>query len=384
MSLPVPRHGLHGGCSGASRASGSGVSAISRRNVVGRRPADRILAAVPDHLVLRGGPPDRADGRFAPSPTGTLHLGNLRTALLAWLLARAAGARFLVRIEDLDAGRVREPFVAEQLADLAALGLDHDGEVVRQSGADRPVRGGDRAAAGRRARLPLLVHARGDPRGGVGAARGPARGRLPRHLPRPAGSAGSRRARRPDARPRCACAPAPTVERFADRLCGHVTGVVDDFVVRRNDGAFAYNLAVVVDDAEQGVGEVVRGADLLDSTPRQLWLQRRLGAAAARLRARPAAARRRRRAPGQARRRHDARRGPRRRPHARIRCAATLAATVGLARARRDSGAGGTRRARARSAPLWGTGMTDRLHRRRPHAAAGRLRCSASCASGSR
>jgi glutamyl-tRNA synthetase len=66
-------------------------------------------------------------------------------------------------------------------------------------------------------------------------------------------------------------------ERFADRLCGQVGGVVDDFVIRRNDGAFAYNLAVVVDDGAQAVGEVVRGADLLESTPRQLWLQRRLG-----------------------------------------------------------------------------------------------------------
>ncbi|HEU4978697.1 MAG TPA: glutamate--tRNA ligase family protein, partial [Solirubrobacteraceae bacterium] len=64
---------------------------------------------------------------------------------------------------------------------------------------------------------------------------------------------------------------------FDDALCGHVEGVVDDFVVRRNDGAFAYNLAVVVDDAEQGVAEVVRGADLLGSTPRQLWLGARLG-----------------------------------------------------------------------------------------------------------
>ncbi|MCW3011942.1 MAG: tRNA glutamyl-Q(34) synthetase GluQRS, partial [Solirubrobacterales bacterium] len=73
------------------------------------------------------------DGRYAPSPTGTLHLGNLRTALLAWLFARASGSRFLVRVEDVDTGRSRERFVAEQLADLAALGLDWDGPVVRQS-----------------------------------------------------------------------------------------------------------------------------------------------------------------------------------------------------------------------------------------------------------
>src|SRR5262245_1432026 len=73
------------------------------------------------------------DGRFAPSPTGTLHLGNLRTALVAWLRARSLGARHLVRMEDLDTGRVREHFVDEQLRDLAALGLDWDGPVVRQS-----------------------------------------------------------------------------------------------------------------------------------------------------------------------------------------------------------------------------------------------------------
>src|SRR3954449_4328145 len=73
------------------------------------------------------------DGRFAPSPTGVLHLGNLRTALLAWLFARSRGARFLVRVEDLDVGRVRTSFVDEQLRDLAAIGLDWDGEVVSQS-----------------------------------------------------------------------------------------------------------------------------------------------------------------------------------------------------------------------------------------------------------
>jgi glutamyl-tRNA synthetase len=74
-----------------------------------------------------------SDGRFAPSPTGTLHLGNLRTALLAWLFARSAGARYLVRMEDLDTGRVKPGVAEEQLADLAAIGLDWDGEVVYQS-----------------------------------------------------------------------------------------------------------------------------------------------------------------------------------------------------------------------------------------------------------
>ena len=124
-----------------------------------------------------------ADGRFAPSPTGTLHLGNLRTALVAWLFARSQDARYLMRMEDLDRGRVRERFYDEQLADLAALGLDWDGPVVRQSQRDRALRAGARDPARRRPRLRVLVHARGDPRGGVGAARGAAGGRLPGDLP---------------------------------------------------------------------------------------------------------------------------------------------------------------------------------------------------------
>ena len=74
-----------------------------------------------------------SDGRFAPSPTGTLHVGNLRTALLAWLFARSQGARFIVRMEDLDPGRVRAESATEQLADLRAIGLDWDGEVLYQS-----------------------------------------------------------------------------------------------------------------------------------------------------------------------------------------------------------------------------------------------------------
>src|SRR5213078_4349696 len=73
------------------------------------------------------------DGRYAPSPTGVLHLGNLRTALLAWLFARSAGARFLMRVEDLDTGRVRPGLAEAQLADLAAIGLDWDGSVAVQS-----------------------------------------------------------------------------------------------------------------------------------------------------------------------------------------------------------------------------------------------------------
>jgi glutamyl-tRNA synthetase len=216
------------------------------------------------------------DGRFAPSPTGTLHLGNLRTALLAWLFARSQDARFLVRMEDLDTGRVRERFYDEQLHDLAALGLDWDGPVVRQSG-----RVALYADAIERLRAEDLIYecwcTRAEVREAASAPHGDVpEGFYPGTCLRLSAAERAERAaagRPPALRVR---ADAATVT-FEDRLAGTVTGVVDDFVVRRNDGAYAYNLAVVVDDAEQGVGEVVRGADLLDSTPRQLWLGARLG-----------------------------------------------------------------------------------------------------------
>jgi glutamyl-tRNA synthetase len=216
------------------------------------------------------------DGRFAPSPTGTLHLGNLRTALLAWLFARSADARFLMRMEDLDTGRVRERFYDEQLSDLAALGIDWDGPVVRQSERLHLY-----AAAIETLRADGLIYecwcTRAEIREAASAPHGDQpEGFYPRTCLRL--SDAEREARRASGRP-----PALRVRAdgasvaFEDRIAGAVTGVVDDFVVRRNDGAYAYNLAVVVDDAEQGVREVVRGADLLDSTPRQLWLGARLG-----------------------------------------------------------------------------------------------------------
>jgi glutamyl-tRNA synthetase len=217
-----------------------------------------------------------ADGRFAPSPTGTLHVGNLRTALVAWLFARSQEARYLVRMEDLDSGRVRERFYDEQLHDLAALGLDWDGPVVRQS--ERIALYEDAVRALREAGLIYecwctraeIREAASAPHGALpeGAYPGTCL-RLTAH---------ERAEREASGRPPALRVRADAARvGFDDRLAGHVEGVVDDFVVRRNDGAFAYNLAVVVDDAEQGIGEVVRGADLLDSTPRQLWLGARLG-----------------------------------------------------------------------------------------------------------
>jgi glutamyl-tRNA synthetase len=210
------------------------------------------------------------DGRFAPSPTGVLHLGNLRTALLAWLFARSAGARFLVRVEDLDVGRVRSRFVEEQLADLAAIGLDWDGPVVSQS---------TRTAVYEEALTALPVYecfcTRAEIREAASAAHGPV-GVYPGTCRSLTDSerAGLRAAGRS---PALRVDAGGEVVAFEDRVLGWYSGPVDDFVVRRNDGAFAYNLAVVVDDGAQGVGEVVRGADLIDSTPRQIWLGRALG-----------------------------------------------------------------------------------------------------------
>ncbi len=216
------------------------------------------------------------DGRFAPSPTGTLHLGNLRTALLAWLFARSAGARFLVRMEDLDYGRVRPDAAERQLEDLASLGLDWDGEVVFQSS-----RVGAYAEAVERLRGLGRVYecfcTRAEIRAAASAPHeGLAEGVYPGTCLR--FTVGERRRTRAGGRP-----PALRVRAdgarvaFVDRLRGEQSGVVDDFVIERNDGAPAYNLAVVVDDAWQGVGEVVRGDDLLSSTPRQVFLAELLG-----------------------------------------------------------------------------------------------------------
>jgi glutamyl-tRNA synthetase len=217
-----------------------------------------------------------SDGRFAPSPTGPLHLGNLRTALLAWLFARSAGAQFLLRVEDLDRSRVRPGIEETQLSDLRALGLDWDGPAVRQSERlelyeDATVR----LEAGEllypcyctRAEIRAAASA---PHGISAAERYPGTCReltaAQRAEHEAAGRPPALRVRSEDVR-----------IAFQDRLLGRIEEDVDDFVVRRNDGTFSYQLAVVVDDAAQGIGEVVRGADLVDSTPRQILLARLLG-----------------------------------------------------------------------------------------------------------
>jgi glutamyl-tRNA synthetase len=216
------------------------------------------------------------DGRFAPSPTGTLHLGNLRTALLAWLFARRAGARFLVRMEDLDQGRVIAGAAERQLADLRAIGIEWDGEVVYQShrhdayeeALRRLIAAGD---------VYECFCTRAEIRAAASAPHGPLpEGAYPGTCLRL--TEAQRRRKRDGGRPPALRVRAEAARvAFTDRLHGEQEGVVDDFVVRRNDGAPAYNLAVIVDDAWQRIGEVVRGDDLLDSTPRQLFLAEALG-----------------------------------------------------------------------------------------------------------
>jgi glutamyl-tRNA synthetase len=209
------------------------------------------------------------DGRFAPSPTGRLHLGNLRTALLAWLFARSSASRFLVRSEDLDPIPERDAIEAQQLDDLAALGLDWDGEVARQSNRRSRHDAAIDRLVGAGLTYPCwctrreVLEAPRAPHAPPGAYPGTCRDRLP-----PAGVE-----RPPALRLRAGDVPVAV----HDRLAGRYEGVVDDFVLRRGDGTPAYNLAVVVDDADQGIGEVVRGDDLLASTPRQVFLAGLLG-----------------------------------------------------------------------------------------------------------
>lgn len=212
-------------------------------------------------------------GRFAPSPSADLHIGNLRTAVLAWLFARSTERSFLIRIEDLD-DRARDDVAARQLADLAAIGVTWDEEPLWQSA--------------RRERYDTVVDlltqqglvyecycsrkeilsAPRAPHAPEGAYPGTCRDL----------DTATRSARRGAGRPPALRLRAEhTPFSVDDVIHGRYTGVVDDFVLRRGDGVAAYNLAVVVDDAESHIDQVVRGDDLLSSAPRQAYLGSLLG-----------------------------------------------------------------------------------------------------------
>jgi len=215
-------------------------------------------------------------GRYAPSPTGELHLGNLRTALLAWLFARTAGSRFLLRIEDLDPDRCRPEHVAGQLADLGAIGIDWDGDPVRQS-----ERAPAHAAALARLQDAGLVYrcfcSRREVREAASAQHGEApEGFYPGTCCELSDAESDRRAAggaEHALRLRAGLAEVG----YRDRLHGERTELADDVVLRRRDGVVAYNLAVVVDDDDQGIEEVVRGDDLLPATAAQALLCDLLG-----------------------------------------------------------------------------------------------------------
>jgi len=218
-----------------------------------------------------------ASGRFAPSPSGPLHVGNLRTALLAWLFARSAGSRFVVRIEDLDPERSRPEHEAGQLEDMRALGIDWDGAVVRQSERTVLYREALRRLEAADRVYPCWC-TRAEIRAAADAPHGPLpEGAYPGTCRRLSDSERSWRERAAGRPPSLRLDSGGEPLAFDDRLHGRVEGVVDDFVLWRWDDTPAYNLAVVVDDADQEIGEVVRGDDLLDTTPRQILLQRLLG-----------------------------------------------------------------------------------------------------------
>ena len=209
-------------------------------------------------------------GRFAPSPTGPLHFGSLVAALASWLDARAAGGRWLLRIEDLDTPRNQPGATDDILRILEKLGLGWDGDVVFQSARTDAYREALKALGSSVywcgcTRREVADSSLGLAADGAQIYPGTCRGGLaPGKPPR------ALRLR----------TPGDTIA-FRDRAQGAQRQVLDtevgDFVLLRADGQFAYQLAVVVDDAAQGVTDVVRGADLLDSTPRQVFLQRLLG-----------------------------------------------------------------------------------------------------------
>ncbi|MEF3302034.1 tRNA glutamyl-Q(34) synthetase GluQRS [Paenibacillus sp. GYB003] len=226
-------------------------------------------------------------GRFAPTPSGRLHIGNARTALIAWLHTRAAGGRFVLRMEDIDKPRSRPEFAEQIVADLRWLGLDWD-EGPDVGGPHGPYEQSKRESLYEqtlqrleqsgllypcycsRAELAAIASA---PHGLD--AEGPAYPGTCRRL-----APAERAARAAVKTPSLRFAMPDRAIAFDDMAAGRQNapaGTGGDFVVKRADGIYGYQLAVVADDAAMGITDVVRGADLLDSTPRQIALYEALG-----------------------------------------------------------------------------------------------------------
>lgn len=212
-------------------------------------------------------------GRFAPSPTGELHVGNLRTALAAWASASSAGGEFVIRWEDLDQFNSSFQHIDAQLRDLSAMGITTSRAPVTQSQRFDLYHDAINALVERGLTYECFC-SRKDIREAVSAPHGSVL--LYPGTCRDLSEA--QREERRQVRPGALRLRAEGITgSFNDYLRGEVTGVVDDVVLRRNDGMPSYNVAVVVDDALQGVTEVVRGDDLLDITPTQVHLQKLLG-----------------------------------------------------------------------------------------------------------
>ncbi len=217
-------------------------------------------------------------GRFAPSPSGRMHLGNLWSCLLAWLAARSQGGRMVLRLEDLDPDRCTQAWCDQVMRDLEWLGLDWDNEPVYQSRRTEAYRASftqleERGLiypcyCTRAERLAASAPHRSD---GVVIYDGRCRRLSPQEREELAGT------RRPAWRVEVPEETASFVDRIQGPFSQNLARECGDFILRRSDGVYAYQLAVVVDDAAMGVTQVVRGSDLLDSTPRQLWLQEELG-----------------------------------------------------------------------------------------------------------
>jgi len=200
-------------------------------------------------------------GRFAPSPTGPLHLGSLVAALISWLRARQQRGRWLLRVEDIDPLRERPGVAKQQIEALARFGMEPDEPIIWQSH-----RSDHYANALRQLQEAGLAYPCACSRSDLEPFAG-------KHPDRCVASDPSRQ-------PAWRARTERYDIRFEDLLQGTRSGILepgDDFVLQRVEGFYAYPLAVVVDDADAGVTEVVRGADLLDATPRQIWLQRKLG-----------------------------------------------------------------------------------------------------------